>query len=256
MASEPVSKIDAAAEKAYAEAAAKSAAPKAETTAVKAEAPVTAPTAHKAAPVKKAATAKAAAPKKKVAKKAAPKKAAAPKKKTAAPKTAKPKASTAKTTTPKIPTKETIMTKAKAQTADMTAKLKEGLADLQARAKTLYGKGSELATEMGEFTKGNAEAVVESGKIFAAGVQEIAKSQFEDGKSVVETVTADAKEIAAIKSPTEFFQLQGKIATRNFDATVAQVSKTTEAWVKLANDSFAPISSRVSVAMEKVRKAA
>jgi hypothetical protein len=59
-----------------------------------------------------------------------------------------------------------------------------------------------------------------------------------------------------VKSPTEFVQLQGKLVSRNFDATVAQFSKTTEAWVKLANDTFAPISNRVSVAMEKVRKAA
>lgn len=255
MATKPESKIDAAAEKAYAEAAAKKAAaakaeqaPEVSVAKVAKAVEADKPAAKKAAP-KKAAPKKAVAKKKAAVKKAVKK---APAKKAAS---RKPAAKAATKTT-KTPVKETIMTKAKTQTADMTAKLKEGLADLQTRAKTLYGKGSELATEMGEFTKGNAEAVVESGKIFAAGAQEIAKSQFEDGKTVVETLTADAKEFVAVKSPTEFFQLQGKIASRNFDATVAQVSKTTEAWVKLANDSFAPISNRVSVAMEKVRKAA
>jgi hypothetical protein len=33
-------------------------------------------------------------------------------------------------------------------------------------------------------------------------------------------------------------------------------SKRTEAWVKLYNEAFAPISNRVSVAVEKVKKAA
>ena len=61
------------------------------------------------------------------------------------------------------------MTKAKAKTTDYTAQVKEGFADLQERAKTAYDKGQEFATEMGEFTKGNVEAVVESGKILAAG---------------------------------------------------------------------------------------
>lgn len=256
------SKIDAAAEKAYAEAAAK----KAETkTAAKDEAKndvsvkaiakaveADAPKAKKAAPAKKTAVKK-----KPAAKKAAPAKKVA--KKTVAKKTAKKapakKKPAAKTTT-KSPAKETIMTKAQNKATDYTAQVKEGFADLQTRAKTAYDKGQEIAAEMGEFTKGNVEAVVESGKILAAGMQDMGKAYVEDAKGAVETVTADVKEVAAVKSPTEFVQLQTKIASRNFDATVAAVSKNTEAWVKLANDAFAPLSSRMSVAMDKVRKAA
>ncbi|MCL4673060.1 MAG: TIGR01841 family phasin [Sphingomonadaceae bacterium] len=263
MATKPESKIDAAAEKAYAEAAAKKVeAAKADVAEPKAAAPVVA---AKAAPVK-------AAPVKKVAAKAAPKKAVAKKtavKKPAAKKVARkvaPKTPAVKTNTVKAPVakvaeranelKDTIMTKAKTTAADYTTQVKEGLATAQERAKAAYDKGAELAAEMGEFSKGNLEAVVESGKILAAGVQTIAKTQFEDAKSAVEVMTADVKEMAAVKSPTDFVQLQGKLASRNFDAAVAQLSKTTEAWVKLANDTFAPISSRAAVAMEKVRKAA
>ena len=82
------------------------------------------------------------------------------------------------------------------------------------------------------------------------------KSDVETGKAVIEVVTADAKKVAAIKSPTELFELQGEIARRNFDAAVSFGSKRTEAIVKLYNDAFAPISNRVSVAAEKVSKAA
>lgn len=255
------SKIDAAAEKAYAEAAAKKADTKpaakdnvdvkAVAEAVKADAPKAAPKATKAkkAPAKKATAKKPAA--KKVAKTAAPKKVAAKKSVKKAP-AKKPAAKTAT----KSPAKETIMTKAQTKAADYTAQLKDGFADLQTRAKTAYDKSQEIASEMGEFTKGNVEAVVESGKILAAGMQGMGKVYVEDAKGAVETVTADIKEVAAVKSPTEFVQLQTKIASRNFDATVAAVSKNTEAWVKLANDAFAPLSSRMSIAMEKVRKAA
>ena len=62
--------------------------------------------------------------------------------------------------------------------------------------------------------------------------------------------------MAAIKSPTELFQLQGKIMRRNFDTLVATGSKNTEAVMKLANDAFAPISGRVSLAAEKLAKVA
>ena len=264
------SKIDAAAEKAYAEAAAKKAADKptakAETVSEKAIVEADAPKA-KAAPAKKAApvaqpAAAKPAPTKSVAKKVAAKKAdpkkAAVKKSPAKKAAAKP-AAPAKTAT-QSPVKETIMTKAQekvqAKAADYTAQLKEGFADLQTRAKTAYDKSQEIAADMGEFTKANVEAVVESGKILAAGMQDMGKAYVEDAKGVVETVTADVKEVAAVKSPTEFIQLQTKIVSRNFDATVAAVSKGTEAWVKLANEAFAPISSRVSVAVDKVRKAA
>ncbi|MDN3646452.1 phasin family protein [Pontixanthobacter aestiaquae] len=265
------SKIDAAAEKAYAEAAAKKAdktsddAKKDVSVAAIAKAveqdetaPVKVEAVKKAvkAPAKKKSAAKKTSAKKKVAaKKAAPAKKATAKKTAAKKAPAKRKPAAIKTTK-KLNAKDTVMTKAQTKAADYTAQVKEGFADLQERAKTAYDKGTEIASEMGEFTKGNVEAVVESGKILAAGVQDMGKVYVEDVKGAVETMTADVKEVAAVKSPTDFVQLQGKIARRNVDATVAAVSKNTEAWVKLANDAFAPLSSRASVAMDKVRKAA
>ena len=68
--------------------------------------------------------------------------------------------------------------------------------------------------------------------------------------------TADVKELAAIKSPTELFQLQGKIMRRNFEALVATGSKNTEAVLKLTKDTFAPLSGRVNLAAEKLAKVA
>lgn len=245
------SKIDAATEKARADA---STAKNAE--AVKAEPAKTAPASAAAVAKPVEAPVKAKFSKKKSAVKAAPRKTVL--KKAPLNKTAAAKASvTAGATAPQAAQfKDKIMNTAKNTATDFTAQMKTGMASAQERAKAAYDKGSEVAAEMGEFTRGNLEAVVESGKILVAGVQSIAKSQFEDGKAAVETMTADVKEMASVKSPTEFVQLQGKLASRNFDAAVAQVSKTTEAWVKLASDVFAPLSNRASLAMEKVRKAA
>lgn len=253
------SKIDAAAEKAYAEAAAKTVNAKPATDEVNINAVAKAVEADKPAPAK---TTPNKAPAKKAAAKPAAKKVAA--KKTTAPKTAAKKTTTTKAAPKRkpaaakspVPTKDTIMTKAQTKAADLTAQAKEGLSDIQARAKTAFDKGSEIATDMGEFTKGNVEAVVESGKILASGMQDIAKGYIAEGKAAVETMTADVKDVAAVKSPTEFVELQSKIVSRNFDATVATFSKNTETMVKLANDAFAPLSTRMSLAMEKVRKAA
>lgn len=251
----PVAKIDAAAEKAFADVSAKAAdAPKVDAApAAKAiAAPTTPPAAKKAAPAKKVAAKtvrKTAAKKKSATATSGAKKPALAKK--AATKVSKP---AAPKTNPVIKLKDTIM--ATAKNTDITATAKEVLADVQTRAKTAAAKGTVLASEATEFTKANVEAVVESGKIFFAGAQELLKDNVETGKTVIETVTEDAKKVAAIKSPTELFQLQGEIARRNFDAMVSYGSKRTEAWVKLYNEAFAPISNRVSVAVEKVKTAA
>ncbi|WP_291169162.1 phasin family protein, partial [Erythrobacter sp.] len=237
---ESQSKIDAAAEKAFAEAAEKKTADavnakkveqavEADTTApVKAEAVAKAVAAEpKKATPKKKAPAKKAAPKKTVAKKkAAPaKKPVAAKKTKAAPKKAAAKAKPAKTT-PISQLKDTIMATAKkTATTDYTAKAKELAADVQTRAKAAYDKGTEMTKDAAEFQKGNLEALVESGKILASGMQDMGRTYVEEAKSAAETVQEDVKKFAAVKSPTELFQLQGEIARRNFDALVSTTSK-------------------------------
>ena len=262
-----VAKAEVAAEKAYAQAAAvveAKAEPKiaarAAALAAKVEAPkVEAPkVAAKAAPALQAAAkpaAKKAAVKAAVAKKAVVKK--APARPVAIKKIIKQVAAkSAAKVTPFNKLKDTIMTKTKTTTEDYTAKVKDVVATAQDRAKAAFEKTSAYASEYGEFTKGNLEAVVESGKILAAGLQDMGKTYVAEGKSAVETLTADVKEIAGVKSPADFFKLQGELMRRNFDAAVASGSKHSEAMVKLAGDAFAPISTRVSLAVEKVKQAA
>ncbi len=141
-------------------------------------------------------------------------------------------------------------------TGIMNKSMTDAVAEMQAKAQEAYDKGTSMVSEMTDLAKGNVEAIVESAKIVAAGVQDLGKTYAEEAKSAYETMTADFKEMAAVKSPTELFQLQGKIMRRNFDALVATGSKGSESAMKLANDAFAPISARVNLAVEKLSKAA
>lgn len=150
--------------------------------------------------------------------------------------------------------KEKIM--ATAKTTDFIKPFTEAVTELQSKAKAAYEKGTAVSGEVTEFSKGNVEALVESTKVLAAGVQDMGKVYVEEAKSAYETFTADLKEMAALKSPAELFQLQGKIARRNFDLLVAQGSKTGDEVMKLCTDAFSPISGRVSLAVEKFSKAA
>ena len=76
-----------------------------------------------------------------------------------------------------------------------------------------------------------------------------------ESRSAFETMSGDIKELASAKSPTDFFKIQGDMMRKSFDSAVAYGSKNSEAMLKLASDVMAPISGRVSIAMEKARSA-
>jgi phasin family protein len=251
----PEVKADAVAEKAYAAAAEKIEAVKTVVAPVAAAAPALtkAPKIKKAPTVKQVAVKKVAPKKivtKKIIKVKAPAKAAAKK----ASSVIKFPAAFQMPTISKI--KDKFMATTKTQTEDFTARIKDSVADAQERAKVAYDKSTVVFGDVTEFSKGNVEALVESTKILAAGLQDMGKAYVAEGKTAIETMTADVKELAAVKSPADFIKLQGEIMRRNFDAAVATGSKNSETLVKLAGDAFAPLSTRVSMAIEKVKQAA
>lgn len=132
---------------------------------------------------------------------------------------------------------------------EFTDKMQTAFKDVQEKAKTAFG-------DAGSFTKGNVEAMVESSKILATGLQDMTKSYVAETKTSFETMTADVKGFAAIKSPTEFFEMQSAMMRKNFDAAVAASSKNSEAMLKLMTEAFQPISTRVSLAVEKIKHVA
>ena len=137
----------------------------------------------------------------------------------------------------------------------MTKSFQNAMAEMSAKSQDAYKKSTEMFKEAGEFTKGNLEAMMESSKIFASGMQEMSRSALADSKAEFEELTAEVKEMAAVKSPTDFFQLQSALLRKNFDKAVAMSTKNTEAMLKLANDASQPLSSRMSLAMEKIKAA-
>jgi phasin family protein len=139
---------------------------------------------------------------------------------------------------------------------DVTSSIKDAVSGAQAKAKEAFDKTSAAASEYGEFAKGNVEAFVESGKILASGLQELGNGFIADSKVAFDTATSDVKALTSVKSPTDLFKLQTELLRRNFDSAIAYGTKASEAMVKLTNEVVAPLSGRVTLAVEKVKKAA
>ena len=217
----------------------------------KAETAKPAPAVVKAAePAKPAAPAKAPAA---AAKKAAPAKAAAKRKlRTVAPVR---KTVTRKTiTTSKTNVKEgtTMMKNETKQAAD---RFQAMFGDANERAKTAFERNTRFAEELTELTKGNVEAFVASTKVAAKGVETLGQEVAELSRKSFEEASTALKGFAEVKSAADFFRLQGDYARGQFDALVAESAKMSEALIKLAGDVAEPLTSRYSVAAERVKAA-
>ncbi|TFI57463.1 phasin family protein [Sphingomonas parva] len=127
--------------------------------------------------------------------------------------------------------------------------------DVNERAKNTIERNTRIAEELTELGRGNVEALVASTKVAARGVETIGQEVAEFGRKSFEDASAALKSLAEVKSPTDFFRLQGEFARSQFDALVAESSKLSETVIKLAGEVAEPITNRATVAAERVRTA-
>lgn len=130
---------------------------------------------------------------------------------------------------------------------------KNAFGDVNARAKAAMEKSAKIAEEFADLTRGNVEALVASSKVAAKGVETLSQEAAEYGRKSFEDASAALKSFAEVKSATDFFKLQSDYARSAFDAAVAESAKVSEAFLKIAGDVAEPITSRYSVAAERVK---
>jgi phasin family protein len=155
-----------------------------------------------------------------------------------------------------VPAIKKEVTKMEATIKDATVKGEALIADMNTRAKAAMEKGTKAFEQINEFNKGNVEALVESSKIAAKGLETLGQGYAEYARKQFEGMTATMKSFAGVKSPTDFLKLHSEFVKGQFDSMVAETSKNTEAFIKLAGDVAKPISNRVAVAAEKLKVAA
>ena len=125
---------------------------------------------------------------------------------------------------------------------------------VEGRVKDLMEKNMKTVTEFTEFTKGNVEALIESARAAASGAEVLASQFVEASKKSAEEAQAAFKTFSSARTPNEFIAAQNEFAKAQFDKVVANTSKLSETWLKLAGDVVQPLSSRMAVAAESVKK--
>jgi phasin family protein len=120
------------------------------------------------------------------------------------------------------------------------------------RSQQLVERSQKASGELVELTRANVEALVESGRIAAAGAQTLGQDAIARTREGLEQTVAQVKNLTQAQSPTEFFQLQAEIARTQFDRVVADSSRLAESMVKLAGEAIQPLSSRAALNAEKL----
>ena len=124
-------------------------------------------------------------------------------------------------------------------------------ADANGRAQDAVKRSQRVAEELADLARSNVEAIVESSRVAAEGARSIGQDVVAKSRDGVEQAADAIRSLAEAKSPTEYLQLQGDFARASFDRMVAESSKLTESFVKLAGEAFQPLSNRASANAER-----
>lgn len=136
---------------------------------------------------------------------------------------------------------------------DAKAKMETVYADFNEKAKVGVEKSTKAIEELSDLAKGNVEALVESGKIAAKGMETLGQEAVDYSRKSFEKATASFKTFSTIKTPTEFFQLQSQLFSSSFDDFTKEAAKSSEAMMKLAGDVASPLTARVTLVTDKVK---
>ena len=137
------------------------------------------------------------------------------------------------------------MTKAAAGFTETQAKMKEGME-----------KAMKTAEEFVAFGQGNLEAMLKAGQIWAAGVQDLSKQMAATAQASFDETMSTFKAMTSVKSLKDAMDLQASLARTTLEKTLAESGKLTDASFKLTEQTIAPITARVTLAVEKFAKSA
>jgi phasin family protein len=127
----------------------------------------------------------------------------------------------------------------------------KGLEKMKIEATANMEKTMKTAEDLVSFGQGNLEAFTKAGQIWAAGVQDLGKQVAATAQAQMDQTVATFKALAGVKSFKEAVDLQSSLARSSVEKAVAETGKLTDASLKLAEQTMAPLTARVTLAVEK-----
>ncbi len=104
--------------------------------------------------------------------------------------------------------------------------------------------------------KENVEAVVKSSSVALQGLEEISKHSQAYFTKSVEKADSAIKALLSVKSPTEFAEIQNKLARENIETAIADSRKFSELTQSVISASLEPINARIAAFQALAKSAA
>ena len=138
----------------------------------------------------------------------------------------------------------------------LTGPATAGLQQARARAGNGMETVMKTAEDMIAFGQGNVEALLKSGQIWAAGVQDLSKQLAATVQANFDETMGSFKALSGVKSVKDAIDLQAQLARTAMEKAMAETGRMTDASLKLAEQAMAPITARVTLAVETMVKPA
>jgi phasin family protein len=115
---------------------------------------------------------------------------------------------------------------------------------------------TKAKAEIASLSQGNVEAIMKSGQVWAAGWQAISKTMAATAQAHLDQTMSTWKALISVKSLKEAMDLRANLPHTSFEAAFAETGKLTDASLRLAEQAVAPITERITLAVQKFTRQA
>ncbi len=131
--------------------------------------------------------------------------------------------------------------------AAMAKRTNEQIAEASAEALAKSGEAAE------KIMKSNAEALADSGNASRAATQELIKAYQELATKNAKNLTAAMQALAAVKSPTEFMELQQRLIREGVEAAVSDSQHIAQLTTAVFTAAFEPVKKQIEAVQKGAR---
>ena len=154
-------------------------------------------------------------------------------------------------------TKKTAESVTSSPAALMTAQTEQAITMAKASFEQIATKSREAMEQsmktvgvVTEMTRGNVDALLESSRAAAGGMQVIAQEVADYGKQTFERTTAAGRTMALARTAPELIQLQSEFARTEFTTAIAEYSKLSQTMFQTMTAMFEPLQKQAITAAQ------
>ncbi len=108
------------------------------------------------------------------------------------------------------------------------------------------------AEQFVSFGQANLEALMKSGQIWSAGIQDLTARLAANAQTSFEETLSAMRAMTGVKTLRDAVELQAGFAKSAVEKTMSETGRITESSMRLAEQAAAPITARVSAAVDMV----